>query len=105
MARLSANGSEVARFERTALTPNSDLTVKERTTRSIRSNGWILSKRDVWFRPGPFDHGKVERHAGSWKRWRKIKKGVDPKRALETLQPILEKHDWVRVQEGGRYNA
>ena len=98
MAKLRANGIEVARFERTLLTPNDDLTVKERTTRSIRSIGWILSKRDVWFRPGPYDKGCVRQHSYGWKRWRKIKAGVGAGRALDILEPILVKHGWVRVE-------
>ena len=97
MARLSANGFEVARFERTALTPDSDITVKNRMIYSIRSNGWVLHKRDVWFRPDSFNPS-TRLHSYGWKRWRKAPPNTSPEQFLEILEPKFLKVGLVRVK-------
>ena len=51
MAKLAANGTELARISRETQTPNNSLTIWERKTISYRSNGAVLTKLDVRFRP------------------------------------------------------
>lgn len=76
MAKLSARGRvELARVSRTLDTPNSTLTSKERYTKAYMSDGRLLTKLDVWFRPDRFDpDGRF--HSYGWKDKGKLKPEV-----------------------------
>lgn len=53
-------------------------TTWERVTRRLRSDGSILEKRDVIFRPGPYDPRDGRRYSYSWKLTGKLKAGLTP---------------------------
>jgi hypothetical protein len=96
MAKLSANGRELARMSKAR-----DLTLEqddscswERKTYSFRSNGWILEKRDVLFRPGPYDRAPY-RHSWGWTRYRRVKKGRDVVAVVASLVETLREKEWV----------
>ena len=90
MAKLSARGRRVLagvvkeyneetlqrqaeRFEHSAGKPS--LTVYERKTKRLMSDGTILEKRDVTFRPSPWER-EPHRHSYGWKVAAKLKDGV-----------------------------
>ena len=51
------------------------LTSWERRTKRLMSDGTILEKHDVLFRPGPYDYGREHRHSYGWKVAAKLKHG------------------------------
>jgi DnaJ-class molecular chaperone len=48
----------------------------ERKTKAYMSDGNLLEKLDVRFRPGPYDHGKERFHSYGWKVRGKVKAGL-----------------------------
>jgi len=82
MAKLSAyNQREVFRATREKSTPEGDLTTWERDTFAVMSNGRILRRLDVRFRPDAYDP-KGRLHSYGWKVYGKCKRDVDAVRAL-----------------------
>lgn len=71
MAKLSAHGYEVARYEKETETPNGQFTVWEKKTYAIMSDGRILSKNDAKFRPASWET-KPRHHSWGWKRGKKV---------------------------------
>lgn len=92
MVKLSAHGSELARLSKEIHTPQGELTVWERSTYSVRSDGHILRKDDVRLRPDRYDpQGRL--HSHGWKLYRKLK-GTPAQRRLrvrELLPELLER--------------
>ena len=66
MAKLKANSTETARYAKERETPDGELTTWERTEYSFRSNGKVLKKLTVRFKPGQFD-AKGRLHNYGWK--------------------------------------
>lgn len=99
MARLSAYGQrELARVRFTRESPQDDLVIKSITERAFMSNGRILERRVVWFKPDAYDHGKARRHDYRWTV--KVKAGAmatDPATVQSWLDAKLAK-GWERVE-------
>lgn len=74
MAKLKARGRiELLRIKRENATPDGDLVVWKRTTRAFMSDGKILEKRDVRFKPNARDsNGRL--HSYGWRVYAKTKK-------------------------------
>ena len=91
MAKLSAHGHELARLSKEIHTPNGDLTIWERSTYSVRSDGHIMRKDDVRFTPDRYDPaGRF--YSYGWKLYRKVK-GTPAERRVkvrELLPKLLE---------------
>ena len=84
MAKLSAHGQELARLSKELDTPDGDLTTWERATYSVRSDGHILRKEDVRFRPDRYDpEGRF--YSYGWKLYRKLK-GTPAERRVKVRQ-------------------
>ena len=66
MAKLTANGTEIARYAKERETPDGELTIWERREYSFRSNGKLLKKLTVRFKPDQFD-SKGRLHNYGWK--------------------------------------
>ena len=79
MAKLSANGVEVARMVSQWSEPDKHGTAT-RTTLSLRSTGAVLRKVDL--RGGIFGERP---HAGGWSHYRKLKADGDPRPWLAAL--------------------
>lgn len=81
MATLKSNGTEILRVSKARnVDPNEGRSIIwEKVTYSYRSNGWVLTKRDVLFQP---DHlcstpDKPRPHTYPWTRRSKLKKDND----------------------------
>jgi hypothetical protein len=102
MAKLSANGKELLRIqqEREVNDPERNITW-QRVTRTYHSNGKILEKCDVRFKPTSYEP-KGELHSYGWKVYAKIKKGFDPaEHAAKKAQFIRDgKSVWTIVNGG-----
>lgn len=117
MAKLKAHGHELLRLSKEVnIDPATHtfvggvdvgltLTVWERTTRSYRSDGHIMEKRDVQFRQdsASAQYGS-EFHSYGWKLYKKLRKGatVTPQEfatkvraSLEAAQERGESTRWV----------
>ena len=99
MAKLSAHGYEVARVSKEIETAEDRLCTRERVTLSYRSDGHIMRKHDVWFRPGPYDHGKERFHSYGWKLYRKLK-GTPKERREVALESGRKMADFLETQKG-----
>ena len=86
MAKLHAHGTELFRLVRSNPTPHSDFTTEERTTVSIRSDGSVLTKLDVRFKPESFNPAGFW-HSYGWKKklgtGEAKKRGITPERARD----------------------
>lgn len=104
MARLKAHGTELLRVEYENDSPKSDLITYERVTRAYMSDGQILQKRDVRFKPDSFGIRKNgEFYSYGWKRHAKVKKGHTIQEVIASaLKAIANKPDtkW-KVVSGG----
>ena len=60
---------EVARWVRERKTPKDDLTASTREEFLLRSDGVILHRRVVEFRPTAYTDGKGRLHDYGWKHW------------------------------------
>lgn len=67
MAKLSAHGTERFRLVKSKSSSRSDLTAEERITVSIRSDGSVLTKLDVKFKPDSFNPNGFW-HSYGWKK-------------------------------------
>lgn len=86
MARLNAGKrTEVVRLEKEQQVIDSDLITWERVTLAVMSDGKILRKRDVLFRPDDF-HPKGRRHSWGWKVAGKLPAGWDAVRFAQAYQ-------------------
>jgi hypothetical protein len=66
MARLKCHGRELLRLEREINTPDGELTTWERITKVYMSDGKVMSKLDVRFKPSTFEpHGR--NYSYGWK--------------------------------------
>lgn len=74
MAKLSAHGTEVARFSKEHETPESTLTSWSKTTYAIMSDGAVLQKRDVRFRPADYEKAQYPNGRLSSYGWKKHNK-------------------------------
>src|SRR5437016_10851712 len=93
MAKLRAYGQrEVLRVERERQTPDGDLTTWERTTITVMSNGRVLSKLDVRFKPDQYEpNGRL--HSYGWKVKGKLAAG----KTAESFEAAYCKAGWVVV--------
>ena len=88
MARLSAHGTEIARFEKLE-GASADRDVLERRTRySVRSDGAIMKEYSVLFAAGPYSPQRW--HSYGWKLAARPKVA----RPLEHLRPALLASGW-----------
>lgn len=71
MAKLSAHGTEYARFEKKTINQPTEYTEWSRYEYAIMSDGWILKKLTVRFRADGISRAYT--HSYGWKRARKIK--------------------------------
>jgi hypothetical protein len=72
MAKLKANGEELLRIEWVTENPESESAVWKRDTLSYRTNGIVLRKLDVRFRPDKYyPNGRF--YSYGWKRWKRVK--------------------------------
>ena len=67
MAKLSAHGTERFRLVKSKSSSRSDLTSEECITVSIRSDGSVLTKLDVKFKPDSFNPAGFW-HSYGWKK-------------------------------------
>lgn len=88
MAVLSKNGTEIARFKKIQLTD----TGREEVVLSYRSTGLIMVKKTT-FKTG---EGKVP-WTGTWRHWKKIKKGLDVSAVAEKHYSKLQEAGWLRI--------
>jgi hypothetical protein len=87
MAKLTARGRTIVwRIVKEDNAPKSDLITWEKEELSLMTDGSILRRSVVEFKPGPYDHGKPQRHDYGWKEYRKLKAGGDPQRLLESFK-------------------
>ena len=94
MAKLSARGRrELLRVERERSTPDGELTIWERTTLAVMSDGGVLSKLDVRFRPDAYEPGG-RLHSYGWKRKGKLAAG----KTVETFRQAYERAGWRIVE-------
>lgn len=64
-----------AHHDRTWNDGKPSLTEWERRTKRLMTDGTVLEKHDVLFRPGPFDYPGSRRHSYGWKVAAKLKAG------------------------------
>ena len=87
MAKLKARGrTEIWKVGKENDSPVSDLIVWERTELALMSDGRILKREVVKFKPGPYDKGVPQKHDYGWKEYRRLKAEGSPSRLLEKLQ-------------------
>lgn len=83
MAKLSARGrKELFRMEREINTPDGDNTTWQRKTRAVMSDGSVLEKWDVRFKPSTYDP-RPSVYSYGWKLHGKLKAG-------KTIQDIID---------------
>ena len=68
------NGEQCARCDGKG--QSAPLCTWERKTKAYMSDGNLLEKLDVRFRPGPYDQGKARPHSYGWKVHGKVKPGL-----------------------------
>lgn len=66
MATLSRHGKVQVRLSKIEETPESLDVVKRRHTVTYHSDGWILEKDDVWFKPNAMCPA-IRQHTWGWK--------------------------------------
>src|SRR5262249_17133713 len=87
MAKLTARGRhEIWKISKEDPSPKSDLVTWEKTELTLMSDGSLLRRRVVKFKPGPYDQGKPRHHDYGWKEWKKVKAGGRPQRLLDNLK-------------------
>jgi hypothetical protein len=87
MAKLKARGRiEIWKVARENPSPKSDLIVWEKTELTLMSDGRILKRETVRFKPGPYDGGKARLHDYGWKLYMRMKAEGSPSKLLEKLQ-------------------
>jgi hypothetical protein len=92
MAKLSARGRrELVRMVHETDKPKSDQTTWERRTYCLMSDGHLLRKDDVRFKPGPYDAGPYL-HSWGWKDQGKAKPGM----TADQFQSICEAKGYRR---------
>jgi hypothetical protein len=95
-ARLSARGRrEIGRVYKQVDTPDDELTIWSKNTLAFMSDGKILQKRDVIFKPDKYNP-KGKRHSWGWKSYGKVKPGVTPEEAFGKFVADMEKKGWVK---------
>ena len=83
MAKLSAHGAELLRTSLAKEVTDAERMVDwERISRSYHTDGWVLEKIDVHFKPG-IGHVNGERHSYGWKRRCKVKPGLTPRQIAD----------------------
>ena len=105
MAKLKANGRELARVRRIEDTPNNMDTVRRETTFVLMSNCRILKKLVVVFRPPAWDErNRPRRHDYGWVRSQLASvKGKEPDNdEVERWVALLERNGYSRVPAGSR---
>lgn len=94
MAKLSAHGFEVCRYEKAEnLTNDVSLTWK-RKTYAIMSDGRIMSKNDAKFKPSPWED-KPRSYSWGWKRGKLVAE-TDFK-TIEGIVAFLEGKGYAKV--------
>lgn len=94
MAKLSAHGTERFRLVKSKSSRPSDLTTEERITVSIRSDGSVLTKLDVKFKPDSFNPTGFW-HSYGWKK--RLARTQAAARALspEKLRDAYRRHGYL----------
>ena len=90
MAKLSAhNRKELIRLEKEIPVKEDDDLTYDRRTLAFMSDGKILEKRDVVFKPKfDWDSPQGRRHTWGWKVKGKAKEGLTPERFAEIYSKI-----------------
>ena len=96
MAKLKAHGQELLRIERERDTCVSTLTTWERETRVYMSDGVILTKIDVRFRPDVIDP-QGSYHSYGWKKFGRLKDELraDMSKYVEEKKQRIVNTGWV----------
>ena len=97
MAKLSAHKRELLRIElvKEISDPSENIT-KARWTRTYHSDGKILQKYDVWFKPDQY-RPQGELHSFGWKLNARVKAGLDPAKVAS------DKAERVRSGQAGAW--
>lgn len=97
MAKLKAKGrTEILRVYKETETPDGELTTWSRKTRAYMTDGTVLEKTDVLFRPASYDP-KPRRHSYGWTVRAKVKVGPTES-LLEVVRRTMDKyreHGWT----------
>jgi hypothetical protein len=92
MAKLNAHGIQLLVLQRTTVPTTVDsLTISDRETVAYMSDGAIMRKVDVVFKPGPFDPPAGRKHSYGWKLFKRT--GVKGERWLAHLRSIVERNN------------
>ena len=94
MARLGKHGKELLRITKEIDTPDGDLTIWECRTRAYMSDGKVLEKWDVRFKPNPnatWENPRGEFHGYGWKITAKKKPTVSMADYLAMVERIRGK--------------
>jgi hypothetical protein len=104
MARLKAHGRELLRIEReVTITDPERSTTWEKVTKTYHSDGKILQKHDLRWKPDTY-HPHGELYSYGWKLWGNVKKGLNISEAIATVATkIREKGDQAnwKIVSGG----
>ena len=99
MAKLSARGrTELIRITFPKRETDSEYTMFEQFHYALMSDRRILRREVVWFKPGPYDHGKPQRHDYGWKQWKRYKPNVDLKEKVVELRAKASKIEGATVK-------
>lgn len=102
MAKLSANGWELLRIEQEVNVSDPERnTTWERITRTYHSNGKILQKHDLRWKPDTY-HPQGEFYSYGWKLYARLKKEVEPAEHAAKLAAKIRLSDtkWKIVSGG-----
>lgn len=101
MADLWRNGSELLRLTERVDTPDCAEVEYEEVCYSHRSNGYVLRKLTVKYRPNPGAFSDEQRNGkrftDGWKRHRKVKRGHSPADYAATKRAKFINHPNVKV--------
>jgi hypothetical protein len=103
MARLSKHGRELLRVEKEKeITDPSENITWERTTRAYMSDGTVLAKHDVRFKPNSLYGGQTgEFYSWGWKIFGKIKADRTPEQAVANISEKMTADSKWKIVSGG----
>lgn len=106
MAKLNTRfRHQLAQFTVDIPVPDTDKDLtRERVGYSFQSDGRILRKRIVWFKPGPYDNRKDKRHDYGWKLYKKFTLKSGEKMNSETMLELFGKYKKLYQEKGFNIN-
>ena len=101
MARLKSHGTELLRRELETEVPDDELITWRRFTRTYHSDGTVLQKHDVRFKPSQFHNGG-EFYSYGWKIFGKLKTDATPQVHCDRIVANMKANNskW-RIVSGG----